>query len=301
MNALPYIILGGMALLGYYLYRIAPNTSQKKNFKPFEGFYIAHRGLFDNTTNAPENSLEAFRLALMDNFGIELDVQITTDKKLVVFHDDTLERMCGVKKKVTECNYDELKQYKLASSEEKIPLLDDVLEIVAGKVPLIVEIKPTEKLIETVQLTAERMDSYVGIYCVESFHPLAIEWFRKNRPNIIRGQLSDDFFKSDDNLDFFKKFVLSNLLMNNHSRPDFIAYNFKNKNQISYRICRFLFKVKNFAWTVRSESDLNDAQKSFEVLIFDSFVPKKRENKNLMMFEQNIDHKKRTRKDTNNE
>lgn len=275
MGALIYITLGAIALLGLFFYRIAPNTSQKKNFKPFEEFYIAHRGLFDNTTNAPENSLEAFRLALMENFGVELDVQITADQKLVVFHDDTLERMCGVKKKVTECNYEELKQYKLAGSEENIPLLDEVLGIVAGRVPLVVEIKPTEKMEETAQLTAERMDSYIGIYCVESFDPFAVEWFRKNRPNIIRGQLSDDFFKSDENLDFFKKFVLSNLLMNNHSRPDFIAYNFKNKKQISYRICRFIFKVKSFAWTVRSESDLNDAKKSFEVMIFDGFVPKK--------------------------
>lgn len=301
MDALLYTILGAVTLSGYYLYRIAPNNPQKQNLKPFEEFYIAHRGLFDNNTNAPENSLEAFRLALMYNFGIELDVQITTDKKLVVFHDNTLERMCGVKRKVTECNYDELKKYKLANSDENIPLLDDVLEIVAGKVPLVIEIKSTEKLVETVQLMAERMDSYAGIYCVESFHPLAIEWYRKNRPNIIRGQLSDDFFKSKENLDFFKKFVLSNLLMNNHSRPDFIAYNFKNKNQISYRICRFLFKVKNFAWTVRSESDLNDAKKSFDILIFDSFIPKKTENVNAMLIEQNLNLQERNRKDDNNE
>ena len=278
MNFLLYSILGIITFIVYYLYRIAPNNVQNKNFKPFEDFYISHRGLFDNNTNAPENSLAAFRLAVAHNFGIELDVQITADKKLVVFHDNTLERMCGVNKKVIECNYNELKKYKLAMTNERIPLLDEVLDIVAGKVPLVVEIKTTEELIETTQLIAKRMDSYGGIYCVESFHPLAIEWYKKNRPNIIRGQLSDDFFKTKENLNFFKKIILSSLLMNNHSRPDFIAYNFRHKDQISYKICRFIFKTKNFAWTVRSQSELNYVKKTFDVLIFDSFIPEKNKN-----------------------
>lgn len=277
MNTLLYSILGVTTFVGYYLYRIAPNNAYNKNFKPFEDFYIAHRGLFNNNSNAPENSLEAFRLAVSHNYGIELDIQITTDKRLVVFHDETLERMCCVNKKVTECNYNELKQYKLKTTNERIPLLDEVLEVIAGKVPLVIEIKSTEKLIETTRMLAERMDSYDGIYCVESFHPLAIEWYRKNRPNIIRGQLSDNFFRTNEKLNFFEKLILSNLLMNNHSRPDFIAYNFKNKNQISYMICRSLFKTKNFAWTVRSQSELNFVKKSFDVIIFDSFIPKQSE------------------------
>ena len=147
------------------------------------------------------------------------------------------------------------------------------MEVIDGKVPLVVEIKSAGNWKETTARMAERMDSYKGIYCMESFHPFAVEWFRKNRPDIIRGQLADDFFRTEENMSIIRKIILSSLLLNNHSRPDFIAYNFEHANQWSYTICRKLFHVVNVAWTPRCQQELDAAKKIFDVFIFDSFIP----------------------------
>lgn len=216
-----------------------PNRGRKEKMKVFEKQYIAHRGLFDNESEAPENSIPAFQRAVQQGYGIELDVQLTTDNRLVVFHDETLQRMCGFDKKLTECSYDELKHYRLAKSDEKIPLFDEVLKVIDGKVPLIVEVKSEGDWKKTTQLMAERMDSYQGCYCMESFHPFAVKWFKDHR-------------------------------------PDFIAYNHLWKKDFSYTLCRKLFKPENVAWTIKNQKELEEAEKTFDVIIFDSFIPKKR-------------------------
>ena len=130
---------------------------------------IAHRGLFNNNSDAPENSLAAFRNALEHGFGMELDVQLTKDGKLVVFHDFDLKRMCGVHKKLTELTYAELEQYSLKNSTEKIPLFSDVLELVNGKVPLVVEIKVDFDYKATTEAAAAMLSEYKGVYCMECF------------------------------------------------------------------------------------------------------------------------------------
>lgn len=130
-----------IGLLGLSVYMLRPETEKTRSFAAFDNTMIAHRGLFNNNSDAPENSLAAFRNALEHGFGMELDVQLTKDGKLVVFHDFDLKRMCGVHKKLTELTYAELEQYSLKNSTEKIPLFSDVLELVNGKVPLVVEIK----------------------------------------------------------------------------------------------------------------------------------------------------------------
>ena len=260
-------------LMSAYLFCIAPNTARSEAMEPFERVYIAHRGLFDNETNAPENSLPAFRLAVEEGYGIELDVQMTTDGRLVVFHDDSLLRMCGVDKLLTECSYEELQGYTLLDTQERIPLFDDVLEVIGGQVPLVVEIKSAGDWKGTAQRTGERLDTYEGVFCIESFHPMVVEWFRKNRPKVLRGQLADDFFRSEEEMSLARKVVLSNLLLNVLSRPDFIAYNFKNADQPTYWLCRTLFPVVNVAWTPRSQQELDTAKQTFDAFIFDSFRP----------------------------
>lgn len=128
-------------LLGLSLYMLRPETEKTRSFAAFDHTMIAHRGLFDNHSEAPENSLAAFRKAVDQGFGIELDVQLTKDGKLVVFHDFDLKRMCGIHKKLTELTYAELEQYSLKGSTEKIPLFSAVLDLIAGRTPLVVEIK----------------------------------------------------------------------------------------------------------------------------------------------------------------
>lgn len=263
-------------LSGLYLLSIVPNRGRKEKMKVFEKQYIAHRGLFDNESEAPENSIPAFQRAVQQGYGIELDVQLTTDNRLVVFHDETLQRICGFDKKLTECSYDELKHYRLAKSDENIPLFDEVLKVIDGKVPLIVEVKSEGDWKKTTQLMAERMDSYQGCYCMESFHPFAVKWFKDYRPEIIRGQLSTNYFKDQINRKWYEKFLLSNLMLNFLTKPDFIAYNHLWKKDFSYTLCRKLFKPENVAWTIKNQKELEEAEKTFDVIIFDSFIPKKR-------------------------
>ena len=269
------ILLILLLLIVLYLLALAPNTKRARNFRPFERQYIAHRGFFDNDSDCPENSLSAFALAVERGYGIELDIHITADNQLVVFHDDGLSRMCGVDRALEDCTYEELQQYRLAKSRERIPLFTDVLAIVAGKVPMVVEIKNSARWREVTERTAKILDEYEGRYCIESFNPLIVEWYKKNRPEIVRGQLSTDYFKDEPQMGFFQKLILTNLLFNFIAKPDFIAYNHKHKDQFSYKLLRKLYRVKNVAWTIRSQQELKNAKSVFTCMIFDSFVPNK--------------------------
>lgn len=129
------IVLATLVLL--YLFLVAPRMFKRADRTPFMNVHYAHRGLFDNDSNAPENSLAAFKKAVEAGYGIELDVQLSKDKKLVVFHDATLKRMCGVDGKVWEYTLEELKKFHLKNSKEQIPTFEEFLQVVDGKVPFI--------------------------------------------------------------------------------------------------------------------------------------------------------------------
>ena len=230
-------------LLGLSLYMLRPETEKTRSFAAFDHTMIAHRGLFDNHSEAPENSLAAFRKAVDQGFGIELDVQLTKDGKLVVFHDFDLKRMCGIHKKLTELTYAELEQYSLKGSTEKIPLFSAVLDLIAGRTPLVVEIKVGYDYKATTEAAAEMLSQYSGVYCMECFNPLALVWYRRHNPKVLRGQLSMDFFHSEDKMPKIVRFFLTNLLLNFCAKPDFISYNHKDRHIRGFRMCRKLFKV----------------------------------------------------------
>jgi glycerophosphoryl diester phosphodiesterase len=174
---------------------------------------------------------------------------------------------------VEQCTWKELQEYRLLDSGERIPLLDEVLELVKGQVPLVIEIKPEGDCRETAKVLAARMEHYEGNYCVESFHPVAIAWYRFRAPEVIRGQLADIHKKKDVDQPWIGRFVLTNLLFNGCTKPDFIAYNHRHVNQFSFRLCRKLFHVESAAWTIRSEKELEKARKNFQIFIFDGFLP----------------------------
>lgn len=234
--------------------------------------YIAHRGLHDK--NIPENSMAAFERAVKYGYAIELDVQKTSDDALVIFHDESLYRMCGVKKKVTECTFAELDSLVLKGSTEGIPKLVDVLSLVQGTVPLLIEIKPEGNWKKTTMLLAKIMQKYHGEFWVESFHPLALRLYSKLSPNTITGQLANDLFQTKNSHSFIEKFLLSNLLLNWISKPDFIAYNYKYRKKIAFRICQKSRHMKTAAWTVKSQAALNVLKNEFDVFIFEGFMPK---------------------------
>lgn len=136
----------------------------------------AHRGLHDNNGGVPENSLAAFRLAAENGFGAELDVHLTADGQLAVIHDSDLQRVCGQEGKVEELTYEALSQYRLLGTEERIPLLSEVLSLFAGVAPLIVELKPIRgNEPELAEKTCALLDTFPDLsYCLESFDPYAV-------------------------------------------------------------------------------------------------------------------------------
>lgn len=269
-----YILIILLLLVLFYLFLIAPRMFAKPDRSKLLGRHYAHRGLFNNNGPAPENSLAAFRLAVENGYGIEMDVQLSKDGIPVVFHDATLKRMCGVDGNVWNYTLAELKQLRLASSDEQIPTFEEALATIAGKTPIIVEYKLDVVQTKVCELGNELLlkyeKEYNGVYCIESFHPFAVIWYKKNRPDIIRGQLSQEFFKTDELKDrvaarYLMSFVLTNVL----SRPDFIAYRHDHHKNLSRRLCKALGAL-SVTWTIRSLAEYEAVKNEFDLFIFDS-------------------------------
>ena len=256
---------------GAYAFLVAPRMINKPDVSVLKGVHYAHRGLHDNHSDAPENSMKAFKKAVDAGYGIEMDIQLTKDKIPVVFHDETLNRMCGVEGKVWEFTFEELQKLTLAESEERIPKFEDVLALVGGKVPLIVEYKLDVPSTEVCEIADPMLQAYNGIYCIESFHPFAVKWYREHRPEVIRGQLSQDFSKQEKYKGKFIYWLLSNLLTNVLTRPDFIAYNHKDADMFSRKVCSLMGALP-VAYTIKSREEYEKVKDQFELFIFDSFI-----------------------------
>lgn len=256
---------------GAYAFLVAPRMIKKPDVSVLKGVHYAHRGLHDNHSDAPENSMKAFQKAVDAGYGIEMDIQLTKDKIPVVFHDETLDRMCGVEGKVWEFTFEELQKLTLAESGEKIPKFEDVLALVGGKVPLIVEYKLDVPSTEVCEIADPMLQAYNGIYCIESFHPFAVKWYRDHRPDVIRGQLSQDFSKVEKYKGKFIYWMLGNLLTNVLTRPDFIAYNHKDADMFSRKVCSLMGALP-VAYTIKSQEEYEKAKDQFELFIFDSFI-----------------------------
>lgn len=260
------------ALAVLYMLAIMPRMIKRPDTSLFKKVYFAHRGLHDNTGDAPENSMAAFRKAVEAGLGMELDVQVTSDGVPVIFHDFKLERICGAEGKVVNHTYKELQAYTLCQSGERIPRLADLLDMVDGRVPLIVEIKAETADVSCCAVIDGLLRAYHGAYCIESFNPLVLWWFRLNRGEVVRGQLSSNFRREGVYWNVLY-FAMTHLLFNFLTKPDFIAYNHKFSEEPGRRICRHLYRHPAAAWTIRSEQELEALRGEYDVFIFDSFLP----------------------------
>ena len=237
---------------------------------------IAHRGLHSGSSDIPENSLKAFDKAIEKEFVIELDVHTTKDGKVVVFHDANLKRMTGLDKEIEDCTFAELSELRLLGSDQTIPLFQDVLNEIGGRVPVLVEIKNEGTVGDLEPLVLDLLKKYNGAYAVQAFNPMVLKWFRINAPEIIRGQLASRF-KGED-LAWYKKILLKNLLMNFQSRPAFIAYNIDDLPKVQVKRCRRQ-GVPVIGWVIRSDEDWNEADKYIDNVIFERpFFPEKRQS-----------------------
>ena len=238
----------------------------------FGGLNCAHRGLHTKDRATPENSLPAFRAAADAGYGIELDVQLSKDEAVVVFHDDTLDRVCGVHGRVDAFTLQELREMRLCGTEEGIPLFTEVLDAVGGRSPLIVELKTGPRNDLLCRKTLALLRAYQGAYCIESFDPRIVAWFRRNAPDITRGQLSnppEDFVSEGQSP--LRSFLLGGVWLNFLARPHFIAYG-PGPKPLSVRIAEVLgaFRV---CWTVRPEDDIDAKQRENDCVIFEFYRP----------------------------
>lgn len=253
------------------VFLVRPN--RKRSIPQFEHKRFAHRGLHSGDSKIPENSIPAFRLAAAHGYGVELDVRLTADKQLVVFHDADLSRMCGVDRTVSQCTYEELSQFRLLESGEKIPLFADVLDVLGG-MPVVCEIKADRpSKTEICEAVYGLLEGYPGEMCIESFSPYVVSWFRRNHSDIIRGQLSMNFLKTRNNLSIVTAFLMSTFLMNWMGRPDFIAYRHQDKDFFAFRIIKKMFAPLCIAWTVRSREEEKDCFDEFSSIIFEDYRP----------------------------
>lgn len=265
------IAIGAIVGLAIYLFMLAPGRLPDHSRGLWASHY-AHRGLHNRQRTIPENSLSAFKAAMEAGYGIELDLNLTVDGKVVVFHDETLERICGVNKAICECTYEELLQYRILNTSERIPLFSEVLELVSARVPLIIELKNTKKFAELCRLTEAMLKGYQGLYCIESFHPAIVRWFFINAPHIVRGQLASGTAQYSS-LPRYQALLLSHLLTNLSCRPHFVAYDHR---YASKHIGLFLFKWmggKRVAWTVRDSDDIAWCNIHFDAVIFEFYKP----------------------------
>lgn len=270
------VIILGVAVIAaaLCLYLIAAKHDER--MKKYENGYYAHRGLHgrvgDYEDAAPENTLKAFKRAVEMNFGIELDVRLTKDEKMVVFHDDTLKRAAGIDKKIGELTYAELSEIPLFGSDERVPLFTEVLELVNGSVPLLVEIKD-DGFAKTPEIAMQILKDYKGEFIVESFNPLIMGKVRKFAPEVLRGFLCEHLTNNPE-YKAFKYHIVERNLLNFIAKPHFIAGSFKSFPFFPSKIVKLLFRPAMLAWTVKSKEDEAEARsKGFTGMIFEGYIP----------------------------
>ncbi|MCL2736849.1 MAG: hypothetical protein FWD75_09530 [Propionibacteriaceae bacterium] len=252
---------------------LRPWGRRRVDLDPFQSTYIAHRGLFDNERDYPENTLAAFSRAVDAGYGIELDVRRTKDGKIVIAHDAGLERICGRRVAISDITYDELRRHRVLASRQRVPLLSEVLDVVAERVPLIVEIKPDLGYTQTCVRTDAELRTYSGTYCVESFDPRVLWWYRRHRPWVIRGQLSEDFSNGDGTGIRPLDWALTNMLFTPVTWPDFIAYNWEHATKSILHFWRRVLRCPLAAWAITSQAQLDRVKEDFSAFIFDGFIP----------------------------
>ena len=235
------------------------------------GKYIAHRGLHNINNGIPENSLTAFESSCKKGLAIELDVRLTKDGKVVVFHDKSLKRMCGVDADVSEFTYEQLSAFNLKSTNEKIPLLSQVLKLVNGKVPILIEIKDNQGLFDLERRAYTLLKKYKGEYAVQSFSPISMLWFRIFAPDVVRGQLISTYkgkLKGKEFLKYTGRLISAcPLVWRLVSKPSFIACDLKSvslEKAFQALDCNADF----ITWTANSNELMESAKQFSKSVIF---------------------------------
>ncbi len=261
-----------MILAALYVLSVRGRTGHPELHK-LHGWKYAHRGLHGE--GRPENSLAAFRSALDHGYGIELDVHLLSDGNLAIIHDSLLQRTTGAEGRVEDLTTEQLESYRLEGTEEKIPLFQQVLDLYDGKAPLIVELKPYgDNYAELCEKAVAMLDGYKGVYCLESFDPRCLLWLKKHRPELIRGQLTENYFRSTKStLPVVLKFLLTHQMGNFLTKPDFVAYRCSDRHCLSNTLALGFWNLHGVTWTLKDQEDFDLAVSEGWIPIFEGFEP----------------------------
>ena len=264
-------VIGGLIaviLLVYLLILVRPRAKMPKD-SPLLCHY-AHRGLHGD--GIPENSLAAFEKACEQGFGIELDIQLSKDGEVMVFHDYTLVRMTGKEGKLCDYTAAELKAMSLKDTNQNIPTFAEVLALVDGRVPILVELKGEDLNAALCPKAAALLRAYKGDYCIESFNPLLIRAMRKELPAVPYGQLYTNVVKDKKKASPLN-ILLTLMAFNFLARPDFIAYNHQYRSHFAVKLTTRFYRAARFVWTVREPAHMAQAREMREWSIFEHTRP----------------------------
>lgn len=258
-----------------YVLAVLPRRPGKAGAAPFRGLMAAHRGLYEKDQSVPENSLEAFKRAAAYGCGVELDVQLSKDGAVVVFHDDTVDRMTTGKGRVDSFTLSELQAMPLMGTAHCMPLFTDVMAVLDGVSPTIVELKSTPNYKELCEKTLAILRTCKGPYCVESFDPRIVRWFYLHAPDIVRGQLTEAYsYWRKAGLPLWRCLMMHTLCINFLTHPQFIAFG-RGHRPLCMLLGRRLGTMTVF-WTERPDSDHELLAKRYDCRIFEHYRPETR-------------------------
>jgi glycerophosphoryl diester phosphodiesterase len=223
---------------------------------------FAHRGL--HGPGRPENSRAAFAAAIAAGSGIELDVQASRDGAAMVFHDGALDRLTPARGMMADLDAAELGQLRLSRTSETIPTLADVLALIAGRVPLLIEVKSPHRrrVVPLCRAVADALHGYRGAVGVMSFNPQVGAWFMRHAPERLRGLVVTESGKRGLRGRFERFFAFS------HMRPDFLAYDIRDLPS-AFAASKRRGGVRVFTWTVRRAADRAAAAVHADQIIYE--------------------------------
>lgn len=266
-----FIILLILVLIGGCLFLMIQTDHSKNSVLKTYPKVFNHRGMYDNLTVA-ENSLNAFKKSCDYGYGIECDLQFSKDKTVMVFHDDTLARMGNSSKRINEIDTKELTKLKLLNTEDTIPSLKQVLELVKGKVPLYLEIKDfSMNYQQLVDAIMEDLETYEGEYILCSFNPILLHYIKLKYPQVTRGIISQDY-SQDTWVPWYQRVLLHHLLLNFYCRPHLISYGYADAC-LALKICK-LAGCFSAGWAIGSQAKYNRYRARYDVTVIEHFIPK---------------------------
>ena len=237
---------------------------------------IAHRGLHDRAAGVPENTLAAAQAAIAAGYAIECDVQLSADGEAMVFHDGALGRLTEASDPVETLSAAALSDLAVAGSPERIPTLPAFLAAIAGRTPLVIEVKSRYGGdLRLVRRVAELAGAYDGPVAVKSFDPHLVAALRDLAPDIPRGIVAET--RQDDPayaaLPPSLRRSLSDLLHFAETEPDFLSWRVDDLPCAPAHLCRLLGSRPVMTWTVRTPDQRRHAEAHADQMVFEGFRP----------------------------